>query len=51
MTPAQLVDLLAEVAPAARTARSRQRSAALAAWRSRRQWDPHLRGQGQGRTI
>jgi predicted nucleic acid-binding protein len=51
VTPAQLLDLLADVAPAASSARSRQRSAALAAWRVRRQRDVHRRGPGQERTV
>src|SRR5204863_7236642 len=51
VTPARLLDLLADVAPAAPSARSRQRSAALASWRVRRRRDPHGRGPGHGRAI
>ncbi|MBO0689778.1 MAG: putative toxin-antitoxin system toxin component, PIN family [Candidatus Dormibacteraeota bacterium] len=50
-TPAQLLNLLADVAPAAPSARTRRRSAALAAWRVRRQRDVHRRGPGQERTV
>lgn len=51
VTPTRLLAHLGDVAPAASSARSRQRSPALAAWRVRRQRDVHTRVPGQGRTV